>query len=101
MSDIASQANLFIQICLGVIVVGAFYSLWSSSKVYGGIIGTAIRLFGIGMVFFTVAVFERLLVSFSIVQTGVNVILIQSVFDLMGLIFLGWGFWKLASARNT
>lgn len=101
MSEIVSQANLFIQICLGVIVVGVFYSLWSSSKVYGGIIGTAIRLFGIGVVFFTVAVFERLLVSFSIIQTSINVALAQSVFDLMGLIFLGWGFWKLASARNT
>lgn len=101
MSDFASQANLFIQICIGVIVVGAFYSLWTSSKIYGGIIGTAIRLFGLGMLFFTVAVFERLLVSFSIIQTSVNLTLAQELLDLLGLVFLGLGFLKLASARKA
>ena len=100
MSEFVSQANWFIQICIGVIVVGAFYNLWSSSKIYGGIIGIAIRLFGIGMLFFTVAVFERLLVSFSIIQISVNLALVQELFDLVGLIFLGLGFLKLASARK-
>jgi multisubunit Na+/H+ antiporter MnhC subunit len=93
--------NEFIQICIGVIVVGSFYSLWSSSKIYGGIIGTAVRLFGIGMLFFIMAVFERLLVSFSIIQPSVNLDLTQQLFDLAGLIFLGWGFLKLASANKA
>ena len=47
----SSEANLYIQIFIGIILVGVFYNIWSSTKAYGGLIGMAIRLLGVGMPF--------------------------------------------------
>ena len=51
MFEFSSQTNLMIQALILVIIIGVFYNLWSSTKMYGGIIGSAIRLIGIGMLF--------------------------------------------------
>ena len=96
-----SEVNLIIQACIAVIIIGVFYNLWVSTKVYGGIIGSAIRLLGIGMLFVTIAVIERVLINFSIIQTSPDLALAQDVLNLVGLIFLGLGFSKLASATKV
>lgn len=96
-----SQANLIIQGCVAVIIVGMFYNIWSSTKVYGGIIGKAIRLFGLGMLFITISIIENLLVTFLIIQNSPELALIQEIMNLAGLVFLGLGFWKLSSANKV
>ena len=93
--------NLLIQVCVGIIVVGVFFSLRSSTKVYGGIIGSAVQLFGLGTLFFALAVIERLLVDLQVLPASANLVIAQYIFDLLGLISLGWGFSKLASGSKV
>lgn len=101
MFEFSSQANLIIQGCIVVIILGVFYNLWSSTKVYGGIIGKAIRLLGLGMLFVTIGVIERVLINFHIIASTPNLALAQDVLNLFGLILLGLGFSKLASATKV
>jgi len=101
MYEFNSQANLFIQAFITVIIIGVFYNLWISTKLYGGIIGIAVRLLGLGMLFVTIAVIERVLVNFSIIQTSPNIALAQDIFNLIGLVLLALGFSKLASATKS
>ncbi len=101
MYEFSSETNLIIQGCLAVILIGVFYNLWSSTKIYGGIIGTAIRFLGIGMLFVTVGVLERIIINFNVLQSTPALALIQDILTLIGLIFLGMGFSKLASANKA
>ena len=93
--------NLIIQGCVAVIIVGVFHSLWMSTKAYGGLIGTAIRLLGLGVLFVVISTIERLLVNFSIIEPNLTLGLAQDLFNLLGLVFLGLGFSKLASATKV
>jgi len=101
MYEFSSEANLIIQGCITAIILGVFYNLWISTRAYGGIVGSAIRLLGLGMLFVTIAVIERLLINFAIVQTSANLAMAQDILSLIGLIFLGLGFSKLASASKV
>jgi hypothetical protein len=101
MYELNSQTSLIIQALIGVIIVGVFYNLWVSTRMYGGIIGTAIRLLGVGMLFVTIATFERVLVNFNIIQSSINLAIAQDIFNVIGLVFLGLGFSKLASGTKA
>lgn len=92
---------MIIQGCLAVILIGVFYNLWSSTKMYGGLIGTAVRFLGLGMLFVTIGVIERIIINFNVVAGSANVALIQDVLTLIGLILLGIGFSKLAAATKA
>ncbi len=101
MYDFNSQANLFIQGFIAVIIFGVLYNLMISTKAYGGIIGKAIRLIGVATLFFSIAALERVLVSFAIIKPTLLTLQIQDVLVLLGLIFVGLGFSKLASATKS
>ena len=101
MYEFFSEANLIIQGLIAIIIIGVFYSLWVSTKIYGGIIGKAIRLLGIGMIFVAITVIERVLINFSILETSSNLSIAQDFMSLIGLIFLGLGFSKLASGSKV
>ncbi len=101
MFEFISQPNLIIQGCLAAILLGVFYNIWSTTKVYGGIIGTAIRLLAIGMLFVTIALLERVLINFNIIAPSPFLAIAQDVMNLIALIFLGLGFSKLGSARQA
>lgn len=101
MFEFNSQANLIIQGCIAVIIIGVFYNLWMSTKIYGGIIGQAIRLLGFGMLFITIGVIERVLLNFSIIQNNANLAMAQDILNLIGLVLLALGFSKLASATKA
>ncbi len=100
MFNVTSQANLYIQAFVAVIVIGMFYNLWTSTKLYGGLIGKAVRLFGLGTLFITLAIMEHLLIVFQIIRNDPRLALAQDGFDLIGLIFLGLGFSALISATK-
>jgi hypothetical protein len=98
MYNFFSNSNLIIQAFMAVIVVGMFYSLWNSTKLYGGIIGKAIRLFGLGMLFITLSILEHLLIVFMVIQNNPQLAIVQDIMSLVGLVFLAFGFSTLAAA---
>lgn len=93
--------NLIIQGTIAAILIGMFYNVWVSTKVYGGLIGKAVRLLGLGLLFITIAVIEKILLNFDIITSSVELNLIQDVLTLIGLFFLSVGFSHLASAAKT
>ena len=101
MYEFLSQGNLIIQGCIAAIIIGIFYSLWSSTKAYGGVIGQAVRFLGIGMLFITIAVIERILVNLDVVIVTPNLGLAQDILNLIGLVFLGFGFSRLGSVSKA
>ncbi len=84
-----------------VIIVGGFYSLYASTKAYGGIIGKAIRFLGVGMLFIIIAVIEKILFNFSILNSSITFSLVQDGLNLLGVLFLGLGFSRLAAAAKV
>lgn len=101
MYQFESSTNLIIQGCIAAVLIGVFYNLMISTKAYGGIVGKAIRLIGIGIIFFSLSAIEHALVSFSIVQPTLQSAILQDVMSLIGLVFLGLGFSKLASGTKV
>ncbi len=93
--------NILIQGFVAVIILGVFVSLRLSTKLYGGIIGVAIRLFGLGTMFVTLAIIERLLVDLEILPPSPSLVIAQYIFYLLGLACLGLGFSKLASGTKV
>ena len=100
MLNFANEINWVLQALVVVIIIGVFYNLYATTKVYGGLIGAAIRYLGIGMLLVTVAVIEKVLFNFGIVRATANLSLYQDLLVLIGLFFLGVGFSKLASAAK-
>lgn len=93
--------NLIIQGLIAVILIGMFYNVWISTKSYGGLIGAAIRLLGLGMLFITIAVIEKLLLNFGIITPSLELNFAQDILTLIGLFFLALGFSRLASAAKV
>jgi hypothetical protein len=93
--------EFFVQGLVLVIVIGSFYSLYSTTKAYGGLIGRAIRLLGTGMLFVVIAVIEKNLLNFDILQASVTLSLAQDLLNLLGILFLGLGFSRLAAAAKV
>jgi hypothetical protein len=96
-----SPISFFVQGLVAVIIIGGFYSLYASTKAYGGLIGQAIRFLGVGMMFIVVAVIEKILINFAIIDVTITVSIVQDLFNLLGILFLGIGFSKLASASKV
>lgn len=101
MYEFASSANMIIQGCIVAVIIGVFYNLMISTQAYGGIVGKSIRLIGIGILFFSLSAIERALVNFSIIHSTFQTGLIQDILSLLGLVFLGLGFSKLASGTKA
>jgi hypothetical protein len=96
-----SSTNLIIQGCMAAIFIGVMYNLFVSTKAYGGIVGKSIRLIGIGIIFFSLTSLEHALVNFSILKPTFETSILQDSLSLVGLIFLGLGFSKLASGTKA
>lgn len=96
-----NPVGFFVQGLVVVIIIGGFYSLYASTKAYGGLIGQAIRYLGIGMMFVVIAVIEKILLNFGIIPLSANLSLVQDGFNLLGILFLGIGFSKLAAASKV
>jgi hypothetical protein len=93
--------NLIIQGMMLAIMIGMFYVVWKTTHAYGGIIGHSIRLLGFGILFISIAVIEKMLVNFAVIEDGPTVSMIQDVVNLVGLALLAWGFKKLATATKV
>jgi len=91
-----------LQALVVVVVIGVVYSLWQTTKAYGGLIGGALKWIGLGIVFFTIEAFDRVfgaLGNFSLVSSintfDVSGDMIHNSLLLLGLLFCGIGFSRL------
>src|SRR5262245_34524193 len=96
-----SELNVIIQGLIAVILIGMFYSLWLTTKAYGGLIGGAVRLLGVGIMLLAISVLEKMLINFGVVMNSDNLQLAQDVLTLFALLFLSLGFKRLASVAKT
>ncbi|MBI2607465.1 MAG: hypothetical protein HYW51_01430 [Candidatus Doudnabacteria bacterium] len=94
-------SNLVVHGLIFAIMIGGLYNLWHTTKLYGGLIGKAIRLLGIGMLFIVVAVIQEFLLKFGVLNDTTLLALGQDLVTLIGLFFLAIGFSKLASVNKT
>lgn len=101
MFTLNSELNNILQALIIVILIGMLYSLWMTTKAYGGIIGKAVRLIGIGITLISIVVLEKMLVNFSVVLNTPNLQLAQDILTLLSLLFLSWGFKKLAAVAQV
>ena len=92
--------EFFVQGLVIVVVIGGFYSLHASTKSYGGLIGKSIRLLGTGMLFIVIGIIEKFLLNFGILQATTTLSLVQDGLNLLGILFLGLGFSRLADAAK-
>ena len=91
---------LILQGFMVVIVIGVGYTLWQTTQSYGGLIGSALKWIGLGIVFFTLEAFDRVFGSlgdFSVISSigFADPMLAHNAVLLLGLIFSGVGFSKL------
>ena len=88
-----------------VIIIGVIYSLWETAKAYGGLIGTALKFIGAGILFFIIEAFDRIfgiLVKLSFIDsvTILEPKLVHLIILLVGLLCSGIGFSKLTRAAK-
>ncbi|MBI4049276.1 MAG: hypothetical protein HY395_00450 [Candidatus Doudnabacteria bacterium] len=95
------EFNILIQGIIIAILIGMFYNIWVSSRAYGGIIGSAVKWLGLGMLFITISVIEKALLNYGIITANLELNLAQDILTLIGLFFLAIGFSTLARAAKT
>jgi hypothetical protein len=100
MFTLGSELNNILQGLIAVILIGMFYSLWMTTKAFGGLIGRAIRLVGVGIILTSVIVLEKVLINFSVIENSTNLQLLQDILTLGSLMFLSLGFKRLAAAAK-
>ncbi len=101
MLALSSEINNIIQALILVIIIGMFYSLWMTTKAYGGLIGRAIRYMGMGIILISIVVMEKMLINFSVITNSTNLMLAVDVLTLLSLFFLSLGFKKLAAIAKA
>lgn len=91
--------NILIQVLVAVIVIGVIYNLWQTTKAYGGLIGSALKWIGLGMLLFSFGALERsaTLLGFTLKNGS----LIQDLVLLCGLFFSAIGFSQLTKISKS
>ncbi|OGE73715.1 MAG: hypothetical protein A3C49_00690 [Candidatus Doudnabacteria bacterium RIFCSPHIGHO2_02_FULL_42_25] len=100
MYEFNSTANILIQSLIAIIIIGVFYNLMMSTKLYGGIIGKAVRLIGVATMLVAVASIENVLLKFKIVEHSLTASVFQDLLILVSLVLLGIAFSKLGSVNK-
>lgn len=77
-----------------VIIIGVVYSLWRTTKAYGGLIGSGLKWIGLGIVLFSLESLDRVLGNLSFIDplSAQNAESIHNVVLVFGLLFSGIGF---------
>ena len=97
--------TLVLQGLVLIIIIGVVYSLWQTTKSYGGVIGSALKWIGVGILFFTVEALDRIFgtlanVSFVNTISIAEPAVLHNLLLLFGLLFSGIGFSKLTRAAK-
>lgn len=91
---------LIVQGFIAVIIIGVAYTLWQTTQAYGGLIGTALKWVGLGIVFFTIESFDRIFGTFGNLSVldalgFADPVMVHNSLLVLGLLFSGIGFSKL------
>ncbi len=95
------NVGLIIQGLIVAIIIGMFYTVWATTRAYGGIIGKSLRFLAFGILFISIAVIEKMLLNFNVIEATANLSMVQDLMNLVGLGLLSWGFSKLAAASKV
>ncbi|MBX4188065.1 MAG: hypothetical protein KW793_02930, partial [Candidatus Doudnabacteria bacterium] len=68
---------------------------------FGGLIGRAIRMIGIGIILISIIVIEKMLINFGVIANSTNIQLVQDGITLISLLFLSLGFKRLATIAKA
>ena len=92
-----NTGQITVQILFVIIVLGVFYNLWRTTKAFGGLIGTALKWIGVGMLFFAIEALDRVLGDVSVLSSFSpdNAELVHNAVLLLGLAFSMFGFSRL------
>ncbi len=101
MLTLSSELNNVLQALIVVIMIGMLYTVWHTARAYGGLIGKAVHMVGIGITLVSAVVLEKIIVNFGVVENTVNLVLIQDVLTLASLVFLFIGFRRLAQVGKA
>ncbi|MDP3741407.1 MAG: hypothetical protein Q8R08_03740 [bacterium] len=80
-----------------IIIIGVVYSLWKTTKSYGGLIGSGLKWIGLGIVFFSLESLDRVLGDLSFINpiSPANTESVHNIVLVFGLLFSGIGFSRL------
>lgn len=80
-----------------IVLIGVMYSLWRTTKAYGGLIGVGLKWIGLGIIFFSLEALDRVLGNFGFLSSfrNFNPDVVHNVFLILGLLFSGIGFSQL------
>ncbi len=94
--------TIIIQGLVIVIIIGVVYSLWQTTKSYGGLIGAALKWIGLGMAFFSLEALDRVLGNYGFIKSFgfLSSDLIHNIVLLLGLLFSAIGFSRLTKVAK-
>lgn len=89
--------TLLVRVFIVIIVLGVIYSLWRTTKAYGGLIGSGLKWIGLGIVFFSLESLDRVLGGLSFLGSlnPGNPEAVHNIVLILGLFFTGIGFSQL------
>jgi len=89
--------TLIVQGLVIVVVIGGVYSLWQTTRAYGGLVGAALKWIGLGMIVFAVVALNRSLGNLVLGSIASDFFseTIENILLLLGLAFSGFGFSRL------
>ena len=89
--------TLIIQGLVVIVIIGAVYSLWQTTRSYGGLVGAALKWIGLGMLIFAVVSLNRALGDIVIGSIASDFFseMAENILLLLGLAFSGIGFSRL------
>lgn len=98
---LSSELNNILQALIVVIMIGMLYTVWHTARAYGGLIGRAVQMMGIGITLVSAVVLEKTLINFDVVENSPNLAMAQDIFTLAALVFLFIGFRRLAKIAKS
>lgn len=89
--------TLLVRAFVIIIIFGVVYSLWRTTKAYGGLIGSGLKWIGLGIVFFSLESLDRVLGSLSFLNSinPGSPEVVHNIVLVFGLLFSGIGFSQL------
>lgn len=102
----SNSGQIVVQIFVIVIIAGTAYSLWRTTRAYGGLIGGALKWIGLGMIMFSLEALDRVLGDLSFVGSlfggnAENGEIAHNIILLLGLALAAFGFSRLTKIAKS
>ncbi len=100
MYEFNSTTSYIIYALIAIVIAGVYYNLVQTTKLYGGIIGQAVRLIGVATLCIAIASINNVLLKFNVIRPSLPSSIFQDLLIVISLILLGLAFSKLASVSK-